>query len=129
MKDCVVGVMEREYPEANSTWIPESIVNCIKPTSDARTVLVGAYDLETREYIHLDLDWNAIGARISTGSAEGFMKIIAPYLELPKISVYDLIQWHVNARGREVQKEVAETHFLFEDFSGSYTNTLKYLGV
>ena len=129
VKDGVCGVMERDFPEANSSWLPATITNCIKPQSSAKIVLVGAYDLEKREYIHLDLDWESMGSRVSTSTSNEFMKILSPYLELPKISVYDLLQWHVNARGREVQKEVAEKHFLFSDFSGSYTETLKFLGV
>lgn len=128
IKDCVVGTMEREYPNANNTWLPSTIQNSMKVEGAARLCLVGVYDLITGEYIHLDLDFGDFNSYVN-GHSDKFFEAIKPYIELPKLSVYNLLQWHVEARGRIVSKENAETHFLFEDFSGSYTKTLEYLGV
>jgi len=126
---CVVGVMEREYPESNESWLPETITNSMVINSDARTVLAGAYDLIAREYIHLDLDFGDFSTYVNDYSSTELFKALQSYLELPKLSVYDLLLWHIEARGRLVSKESAQTHFLFEDFSSSYTKTIEYLGI
>ena len=130
LKDCVVGTMERENSDKNMNWLPDTIVNCYKPTSDAQYGLVGAFDLETHEYIHLDLDLNtAIVYAPGVNDTTRLLGVINNYLELPQYSVYDLLQWHIEARGRAVTKETAITQFLYDDFSGSYVETLKFMGI
>ena len=128
IKECVVGVMEREYPEANSHWLPTSLVNTMKVEGASNMCLVFAYDLSTREYIHLDLDFNKLSGYVN-GQVNEFWKVISYYLVPPTLSVYDLVKWHVEARGTLVTKELAETHFLFEDFSSSYLKTIELMGV
>ncbi len=58
-------------------------------------------------------------------------KSVENYIQLPKISVHDLLLMHVEARGGELvdNKDDADTKLNFEDFSMSYVNTLKYMGV
>lgn len=129
VKECVAGVEEREFPQANKMWKPDTIQNSMKVTSPSKLTLVAAYDLITREYIHLDLDFELFYHFLSSGSADQLFDAIEPYIMPPKISVYDLLSWHVESRGRFVSKETATTHFLYEDFSSSYTKTLEWLGV
>jgi len=129
IKECVAGVMEREKPEANSTWLPSTIQNCMQLSSAARMALIAAYDLETREYIHLDLDFGTFESYVTSGQSAAFFTALTPYIQLPKLSVYDLLMWHVEARGRLVSKEIAETHFLYEDFGSSYTKTIEFMGI
>ena len=129
MKDCVVGVMEREHPESNSSWKPDTVANCIKLTSAARMALVGVYDLETREYIHLDLDWDTFSRYVSGGHSNKLFDAINPYITLPKLSVYDLLDWHVTARGTKSSMDTAATHFTYNDFKSSYVETMKYMGI
>jgi hypothetical protein len=129
IKDCVVGMMEREHPESNSTWKPDTIANSMKVEGAARYCLVGAFDLETKEYIHLDLDFDHFSQYVDSDSSDQLWDAIAPFITTPKVSVYDLLQWHVEARGQLVSKETAETHFLFDDFSTSYTKTIEFMGV
>jgi len=124
--ECVVGVMEREFAESNPNWVPATVQNTIIPNCNSTFIIVGVYDLISREYIHLDLDYQLIS---NVYDGKSLYSVISPYLEPPKLSVYDLLKWHVEARGREVQKELAVTHFLYEDFSANYTKTLEYLGV
>lgn len=128
MKDCVAGVMEREYPDANRSWTPDTVTNCMKLTSEARMCLIGMYDLETREYIHLDLDWNTFSKYVH-GQAGELMNAVHPYCEPPKLSVYDLLDWHVTARGTRSSMEDADTHFKYDDFKSSYVETMKYMGI
>lgn len=129
IKECVVGTTERDIAESSKSWRPDTITNCIIPQSKSTSCLIGIYDLETREYIHLDIDWNEICNYISESSSSSIFDAIKPYIELPKISVYDLVMWHVNARGRIVDKASATTHFVFEDFSSNYTKVIELLGV
>ena len=129
IKECVAGVMEREYPEANKLWVPSTITNCMKLTGAGNMVLVAAYDLRSRESIYLDLDFSKFTDYVHRGQAGAFFAAMEPYINLPKVSVYDLLQWHIEARGRLVSKETAETHFLFDDFASSYTKTIEFMGV
>jgi len=129
IKECVAGVMERDDAFANHTWKPDSIANSMLLTGGGNMVLVAAYDLVTRESIYLDLDYDTFEQHLYRGSSEGLFTALKPYIALPKVSVYDLLFWHVEARGRFVSKETAATHFLFEDFASSYTKTIEYMGV
>ena len=129
IKECVAGVQEREFPEANMNWLPDTIANAMSLKSSANMTLVAAFDLETREYIYLDLDFSDFDQYVHIGQSTAFFNAIAPFIAEPKVSVYDLLQWHVEARGRLVSKETAETHFLFEDFMSSYTKTIEFMGV
>ena len=122
------GYMEREYPEANKTWIPNTVAASWRLQSEARACIAVMIDLETMEYIPLDIDSNSITA---TGDADAILTAMQMYMEPPKLSVHDLLSWHVEARNGEVVTEVGEeeevTHFRFEDFSGSYIETLKLM--
>ncbi len=129
IQECVVGMMEREDAQANSLWKPDTINNCMKLKSSASWTMIGIYDLFTREYIHLDLDFNNFRQYVSNDEGKEFFKALSAYIELPKVSVYDLLLWHVEARGRVVDKDIATTHFLFEDFATSYTKTIEFMGI
>lgn len=129
IQDCVAGVMEREHPEANPRWVPSTIQNSMKLSSAARLALLAAYDLNTREFIPLDLDFGNLETYVYNSQSKGLWNEISKYLELPKLSVYDLLTWHVEARGRLVSKETAETHFLADDFMSSYIKTMEFMGV
>ena len=128
MKDCVVGVMEREFPEANEGWVPDTIANCMRPTSDSTMCLAYMYDLQLREYIHLDLDWNTFSQYVN-GQAGELLAAVKPYIDMTKLSVYDLLYWHVTARGVSASIDAAETHFKFDDFKSSYVEVLKLMGI
>ena len=128
LKDCVAGVMERDYPDSNKSWVPDTVTNCMKLTSPATMALIGMYDLETREYIHLDLDWDTFSKYVH-GQAGELMNAVKSYTEPPKLSVYDLLDWHVTARGQRSSIEDAETQFTYDDFKTSYVETMKYMGI
>ena len=129
LKDCVAGVMERENALKNSAWVPDTVKQCMKLTSESTYCLVGVYDLETREYIHLDLDWNTFSGCVNNGSSNKLFDTIAPYIANPKLSVYDLLRWHVESRGQMVGVENAEKVFTYDDFKYSYVETMKYMGI
>lgn len=127
--DCVSGIQEREFPEANMNFVPATLSNCMRLTSPASTSLMCVVDLETREYIHLDLDVD--GIPVASHQASQILDSIKPYLELPKFSVYDLLLLHVEGRDGELvdSTEKADIYFSFEDFSSSYVKTLEFMGI
>lgn len=122
------GYMERDHPESNKTWIPNTVAASWRLQSEAKACIAVMIDLETMEYIPLDIDSNSITA---TGDTESLFTAMRMYMEPPKLSVHDLVMWHAEARGAEVVEQAEEgeevTHFRFEDFAGSYIETLKLM--
>lgn len=128
IKDCVFGWMEREYPLANEIFVPSTLVNTVKLSSSSTNTTVSIIDLETQEYIFLDMDQN--GTPISSVNLEEILYSINEYVDKPKFSVYHLIKLHVESRGEIVtNKEDADLILDFEKFSNNYIETLKYMGV
>lgn len=144
------GYMEREHPEANTQWVPATVTASMRLQSEAVACIAVMVDLETMEYIPLDIDSSCITA---TGDAEAVLSAMRQYMEPPRLSVYDLITWHVQARGGKIVEEntigtigaiepidtidaieaikPAETappvHFRFADFATSYVEVLKLM--
>lgn len=122
------GYMEREHPEANTAWVPNTVAASWRLQSEAIACLAVMIDLEAMEYIPLDIDSHSITA---TGDADAILTAMQMYMEPPKLSVHDLVMWHVAARGGEVVTETTEgeevQHFRFEDFANSYIETLKLM--
>lgn len=130
IKDCVTGCMERDDASANETWLPSTLNNSFRlQSSKSSMVLIGVYDLVTREYIHLDLEFETVSRYVNNNDSEALMNVILPFIKDPEISIYDLLSWHVESRGRLVQKENAETTFLYDDFCYSYTKIIQYMGI
>jgi hypothetical protein len=122
------GIMEREHPESNKTWLPETISNCQSLESEATNTLIAIIDLETKEYIMLDID--SSGFVTARSDFKNTIKVIQQYAELPKVSVYDLVLLHVEGRGKQVTlDENVDTFFKYEDFCYSYEETGKLMGV
>jgi hypothetical protein len=125
--NCMFGIMEREYPESNKIWLPETITSCQKLESESVGTLIAIIDLETKEYIMLDIDSSSINAN---GDINGTLKIVEQYSKLPKVSVYDLILLHVESRGKQVNlNHHVDTYFKLQDFITSYEETGKLMGV
>ena len=134
------GYMEREHPEANPQWVPATVVASMRLQSDAVACIAVMIDLETMEYIPMDIDASSITA---SGDAEAILTAMRVYMEPPRVSVYDLISWHVQARGGKVVEDASDetadaerinestnkplTHFRFADFATSYVEVLKLM--
>ena len=126
--ETVFGIMEREHPSSNSTWLPETISNCQTLESESTNTLIAIIDLKTKEYIMLDIDTN--GTTYASGDVKNTMKVIEQYAKPPKVSVYDLILLHVEGRGKQVTLDSnVDTYFKYEDFCNSYENTGQLMGV
>ncbi len=121
------GIMTREFPEANRDWLPETI-------SDAYDIVCknivncAIIDLKTRELILVDEDADGKGW-VNIASTLDF-KQVENYVREPKVSVYDLILMHVEARGKQVNLDNnVDTYFKAEDFMHSYEKTGELMGV
>lgn len=126
--DCVFGYMEREKPSANTTFKPDTLANSVRLQSPSSSTVIAMIDLETQEYIFLDIDKS--GIPVTSADFDGLMNAIKPYCEPPKVSVYDLLLMHVDARGGELAApQDAQVKFNYYDFSESYVETLKLMGV
>lgn len=132
------GYMERDYPEANNQWIPATVVASMRLQSEAVACIAVMIDLETMEYIPMDIDTGNITA---SDDAEAILTAMRVYMEPPRLSVYDLITWHVQARGGRIVKVDSKdskdfsgykglespTYFRFSDFDTSYVEVLKLM--
>lgn len=128
VKDCVFGWMEREFPMANEIFVPATLSNTVRLNSPSQITLVSIIDLETQEYIFLDIDQS--GIPIASHQQNDILEKIKEYSELPKFSVYNILKMHANRRGKIVEsKEEADTIFNYEEFATNYINILKYMGI
>ena len=126
--ETVFGMMEREHPDSNRIWLPETITNCQALESTSPNTLIAILDLVTKEYIMSDID--SSGTTYAHGDVSNTLKVIDQYAKLPSVSVYDLVLLHVEGRGKQVTLDSnVDTYFKFEDFSESYENTGKLMGV
>ena len=122
------GIMEREHPESNKTWLPETITSCQILDSESTNTLIAIIDLVTKEYIMLDID--SSGSVVASGDVKNTIKMVEEFTKLPKVSVYDLVLLHVEARGKQVTLDQnLDTYFKYEDFSESYEKTGLLMGV
>lgn len=124
MKDCVMGFMYRDKPQANSTWLPDTVEVSMKPAGDAVSIVCGTFDFVEMTYTHMDIDWDGG----SGGNKESMSKLIKDLTSEPEISVYDLLSWHVQARGSVSDIELAETQLTFDQFCKDYTAVLPWMG-
>lgn len=128
IEESYAGFMDREFPESNMTFIPSTLQNCVKLTSNGVNCILSAIDVESCEFITLDMD--RAGIPVASVNVNVTWNAIQPYLNPPKFSVADLLALHVNARGTFVSnREDADTVFNVKDFTESYENTMKYMGV
>jgi len=104
---------------------PDDISNSGKLTSPSIGTLICIFDLEAMEYIWIDED----SSQITVHNTTEVLKTVKKYTEKPKVSVYNLLKLHVEARGENSSAELADVHYKFEDFSTSYVKTLELMGV
>ena len=70
------------------------------------------------------------GMTPAAGDIKNTMKVIEQYSKLPKMSVYSLVQLHVEGRGRQVTLDNnVDTYFKYEDFCNSYEKTGILMGI
>lgn len=124
-KNVKAGFMSVTKASRSLTWHPDTLENAFRLTSKATATIICIFDLETMEYILIDEDATSNTAHNTKGVSE----MVKKYAEPPKVSVYDLVDLHVQARGELASKDMAENHFLFDDYKTSYEKTMLLMGV
>ena len=128
LKDCVFGLMEREFPESNSIFVPKTITNAVAVVNESSTVCVAMLDLVEREYIWLDLEVQSRGLATIESTSSEINQMIRGTLNTSFLSVYDLLYLHAESRGIVVSKEEdAETVFGYDEFVTSYEKVASYM--
>jgi hypothetical protein len=127
--DCYAGLSFTDHPHAGRNWKPSNIVQSFALKAPSNYCLAFAFDFNTNEMITLDLDWDTIKRTCNVNDTKDLRKTIGGFICDPKISVYDLLNWHVQARGQLSSPELAETNFMYQDFVSSYVKTLEFMGV
>lgn len=128
IKDSAFGYEEREFPTSNELFKPSTLANAIKLQSTSTTIIVAVIDLETQEYIFLDIDQK--GIPVASANFDAIMEAIKPYCEPPTFSIFDLIMMHVEKRGNLITDPTkATTKFEYAPFADSYIETLKLMQV
>jgi len=124
--ESVFGLMEREHPESNNLWYPQTISNTQMLQSESTNTLVTILDLQAREYIFIDEDSD--GRPVASLDSSNIIDVINHYSQLPAVSVFDILLLHTEARGMLVEnKEDADTCFMLENFANSYEDIAKMM--
>lgn len=124
----VFGMMEREHPDSNNSWLPDTVSNSVAMNSAASNTLVSIIDLQTMEWIFLDID--STGTTFAKGDTKNILEVVEQYTKLPAFSAFRLLQMHARSRGEEVvDVSLAETLFQVKDFNTNYVELAKYMGI
>jgi hypothetical protein len=113
--DTTVGFMSRDYPEAGEIFVPKTVENSIRLTSDDTTMIIAMFDLETKEYVMIQ---EARYGLPTPAAGQSISDVLAEYIDPPVLSMYDIIEMHVKARSGKIgdSTEKADEVFLFENF-------------
>jgi hypothetical protein len=128
--DASFGVYGINQPQATKDWQPDADSLNMKLESGFPNVMTSIFDFENETVIHVDLDTNSIP--VSSGDTKKLMQAIEELAKPPKVSVYDLISWHVESRPetKKVDSEAhIDTYFKYEDFEASYEQTGLLMGI
>ncbi len=122
------GFMERQFPESNNTWLPETVTSVQQLESTSTNILLAILDFQAREYIYLDM--NSDGSVMARHDTNTLLQVIEHYAELPNLSVYHLLEMHAKRRGTKVDAiQDATTVYKFEDFTSSYEKIAELMGI
>jgi len=118
------GFMERDTKTSGTAWLPKTVTNAFSVDIEAQNAALILIDFETKEWILVDMDLD--GIPVATGKEfDNYVKQLA---ELPKVSAYDILKLHTEARGSIVTEiEDADVVFKYEDFSKEYSEIIKYM--
>lgn len=122
-EQCVLGFQEVSHPEANQNWIPKTLSNSVLVNTKARGTIPVIIDLSDMTYIVVDEDTDGPVAQRNYEGVQRLLKLASNHA----LSVYDILDWHVQARGKLVRQEEADTQFVYSDFSGSYKKIMEFL--
>jgi len=125
--ECYFGLMEREHPQSNEIFEPRTVSNAMTLANESTSVLICVVDLVKRVYIWMDIETNRALAFYENTESQTVATVQA-ILEGNRMSVYELLEMHGNARGQVTEDQTkATTIFLWDDFICDYAKTASYL--
>jgi len=120
----LVGFAEFDSENPGTGWLAKAVGNSFKVSAQGSNVVLLAIDFKTNEWILIDQDQAGIPAEIQNDSSAYLEYFIAE----PKISVYDILKMHAEARGTHVTEiENSDLVFRFDDFCTSYEKVAGYM--
>ena len=127
VKECVFGLMEREYAVANEIFLPKTISNCMALANEGTGVTVCVIDLQRRDYIWADLESDRVLPTVEN-AADKTMDVLLSLIHGTKMPVYDLLAMHAQARGTLVADvAAADAAFKWEDFVSDYAKVATFM--
>lgn len=128
MKDCVFGMMEREFPETDIIFVPKTITNAVAVANESTCVCIAMLDLKEREYIWIDLELQSRGLANIESTSNMVSKMIRSTVNNTQLSVYDLLLIHAQSRGKVVKNiDKASTKFEYDDFVTNYDKVATFM--
>lgn len=127
VKDCVFGLMEREHPAANEIFVPKTISNCMALANQSTSMAVCIIDLERRDYIWADVESNRVLPTLEN-TANKTAEVMRSLIQGTKMSVFELLELHAQARGRVVTDAAeAETIYRWETLVTDYAQLSAFM--
>lgn len=128
LKDCVFGLMEREYPKSNEIFVPKTISNCMSLSNESSTVIVCIIDLKEKCYIWCDIEMQSGGLSNFESSSNKSLDVMKGLLNMNKMNVYDLLKLHTDCRGQITNNiDDADIKFVYEDFYTDYIKIANFM--
>jgi hypothetical protein len=127
VKDTVFGLMERENAVANEIFVPKTISDCMGLANEGTAVLVCILDLKEHNYIWADIEADRCMATLENNRNKA-QDTLQSLLHGTRMSVYDLLKMHAEARGRLVPSaSEAKVSMQWENFVTSYAKVAEYM--
>jgi hypothetical protein len=128
IKECVFGVMEREFPKSGEIFRPDTITNAVAIQNESQNAYVAMLDLKERDFIWVDLESNSRGLATVGNNTNTTTNIMSWLVNTENLSVYDLLLLHVESRGElAVTEKEADLVFNYDDFVTSYEKIASYM--
>lgn len=127
MQECFFGLMEREHAGSNEIFEPKTVSNAISVANESTSVLLCVIDLLERKYIWMDMEIDRSMA-LYENTLNQTLEAVKSVVESGRLTVYDLLLMHTEARGTLVAKpEEADAIYRWEDFVSDYAKTAQFL--
>lgn len=129
VKEAVFGIMEREFPESNKTFVPSTISNCAAIANDGSSIIVCILDLSEGCYIWADIEADRHLSILENMGGKS-CDVVKALVSKPTMSVYDLLSMHARGRGKLVKdRSQADLALGWEEFSSDYAKVLEYMKI
>ncbi|HEU4796571.1 MAG TPA: hypothetical protein VFT02_13130, partial [Pyrinomonadaceae bacterium] len=127
MQECKFGWMERSRPDSNEIFEPRTVSNALNLTNKSTSVLLCAIDLVDESILWLEVEMDRAMAYIENTFNQTSI-LLSTVVDPNRLTVYDLLTLHVNARGTLVENaEEADVRFAFEDFLTDYAKIAEFI--